>query len=26
MGYMGFEYSSYNEFAEQLNTKFSVHL
>ena len=23
---MGFEYSSYNEFDEQLNTKFSVHL
>jgi len=26
MGYMGFEYSSYNEFAEKLNTNFSVHL
>ena len=23
MGYMGFQYSSYNEFAEQLNTKIS---
>jgi len=26
MSYMGFEYSSYNEFVEQLNTKFSVYL
>jgi len=26
MSYMGFEYSSYNEFVEQLNTKISVYL